>query len=163
MNWPLRFRFLAWWLTLFCLVGVAGIAHGQEQQQGLCAEVKIVLSQQLTLERIGFQATLQITDNDPNNPITDFHANLTFENPALSTNGTVNDASSNFFVQPPILQNISDVNGSGVIMPGQTAQIGWFLIPATSAGGTSPAGVRYKIGATLSGKVNGVAIPSTSL
>ena len=163
MKMPHRLRFPAGWLTVICLACVNGIVFGQEQQSGLCAQVQIVLSQQLTLERIGFQATLQITDNDPNNPITDFHANLTFENPALSTNGTVNDSSSNFFVQPPTLQNISDVNGSGVIMPGQTAQIGWFLIPVTSAGGTTPAGVRYHIGATLSGNINGVAIPSTSL
>jgi len=163
MKMGRQLRGLAGGLAVICLGWVSGIAFAQEQQQGLCAQVQIVLSQQLTLERIGFQATLQITDNDPNNPLTDFHANLTFENPALSTNGTVNDSSSNFFVQPPTLQNITDVNGSGVIQPGQTAQIGWFLIPATAAGGTTPAGVRYKIGATLSGKINGVAIPSTSL
>jgi beta propeller repeat protein len=108
-------------------------------------------------------ATLQITDNDSTDPITDFAANLTFENPALSTNGVVNDSSSLFFVQPPTLQNISTVDGSGVIEPGQTATVSWFIIPTVSAGGTNPAGVQYNIGATLSGQINGVQVPASVL
>ncbi len=135
----------------------------QEQFSGLCAPVTIVLSQTLTLERIGFQATLQITDNDPSNPITDFAASLTFSNPLLSTNGTVNDSSSSFFVQPPVLQGISDINGAGVIQPGATAQISWFLIPTTNAGGMNPNGIIYDIGANLSGQINGAPIPATAL
>jgi len=148
-------------VLLLFLLPWTGVA--QEQQQGLCADVKIVISQQLTLERIGFQATLQITDNDPNDPITDFAANLTFENPALSTNGTINDSSSLFFVQPPTLQNVASVNGSGVFSPGQTATIVWFIIPTTNAGGMSPNGVVYNVGATLSGQIRGVNIPATTL
>jgi len=139
------------------------LAFAQQQYSGLCAPVSMSLSQSLTLERIGFQATLKITDNDPNNPITGFNANLTFENPALTTNGVINDSSSLFFVQPPTLQNISDVSGNGVIQPGQTAQISWFLIPTVSAAGTNASGVKFNIGANLSGKINGVVIPSTSM
>jgi beta propeller repeat protein len=138
-------------------------APAQEQQQGICADVKIVISQQLTLERIGFRATLQITDNDPNDPITDFAANLTFENPALSTNGTVNDSSALFFVQPPTLQNVANVNGTGAFSPGQTATITWFIIPTTNAGGMNPNGIVYNVGCSLSGKLRGVVIPSSTL
>ena len=137
--------------------------RAQQQQTGLCAQVKMVILQQLTLERIGFQATLQVTDNDPSNPITDFAANLTFENPQFSTNNTVNDSSSLFFVQPPTLQNITDASGNGTIGPGQTAQVGWFIIPTVTAGGTNATGVRYNVSAVLSGKVNGVPIPASSL
>lgn len=137
--------------------------RAQEQQQGLCAQIKIVISQQVTLERVGFLATLTITDNDPTDPLTDFSANLKFENPQQSTNGVVNDSSTNFFVQPPQLQNISDVNGGGVIAPGATATISWFIIPTASAGGQSPNGMLYNLGATLSGKIKGVTLPPTSL
>ena len=137
-------------------------SNAQEQYAGLCAQIKIVISQELTLERIGFLATLQITDNDGTDPITDFAANLTFENHLLSTNG-INDSSSLFFVQPPTLQNIQDINGSGVIGPSQTATISWFIIPTVNAGGTSPAGVRYQVGAQLSGKIRGVEIPPATL
>lgn len=159
MKLRLRQSFAVWLaVLLWPRLGVA-----QEQFSGVCAPVKMVLSQNLTLERTGFQATLQITDNDPNNPITGFAANLTFENPALTTNGVVNDSSSLFFVQPPTFQNISDAGGNGVINPGQTATITWFIIPTVKAGGTTPYGIPYNIGANLSGQINGVAIPSSSM
>ena len=153
-------------LRLILMLGLLPLgwrASAQQQQSGLCAQVKMVIAQQLTLERVGFLATLQITDNDPNNPITGFAANLTFENPQLSTNGVQNDSSSLFFVQPPTLQNISDVSGGGIIGPGQTAQISWFIIPTVTAGGTNATGIRYNIGASLGGQLNGVAIPAAAL
>ncbi len=146
-------------LFLYC----AMTASAQQEQRGLCAQVKIVILQELTLERIGFEATLEVTDNDGNDPITDFFADLTFENPALSTNGVANDASSLFFVRAPELQNISDVNGGGVIGPTKKAVIRWFIIPKIKAGGITPDGVRYKVGAKLSGKFQGIQLPSDVL
>ena len=62
-------------LRLILMLGLLPLgwrASAQQQQSGLCAQVKMVIAQQLTLERVGFLATLQITDNDPNNPITGF-------------------------------------------------------------------------------------------
>lgn len=149
-------------LTGLVAVLLAVAASAQEQQQGVCAPVQMQILQQLTLERVGFQATLTIANNTANNPITDFAANLTFENPLLSTNG-INDSSSLFFVQPPTFQNIQSVNGTGIIQPGQTATISWFIIPTVTSGGTSPNGVRYNVGASLGGSVNGVQIPASSL
>ncbi len=150
-------------LALVLGLVLPGLALAQEQQQGICSQIKMVISQRLTLERIGFEATLQITDNDPNNPITGFAANLTFENPVYSTNGVQNDASSLFFVQPPTLENVQDVAGSGSIGPGQTATIRWFIIPTVNAGGTASIGTVYRVGAALSGQLNGVPIPAASL
>ena len=158
-----RFIRLSAWLASVCLFLATRPSPAQEQQQGLCAQVKIVISQKLTLERVGFLATLQITDNDGADPITDFAANLTFSNPALTTNGVATDSSSLFFVQPPTLQNVPDVNGGGVIGPTKTATISWFIIPTVTAGGTTPDGVRYQIGARLSGKIRGVDIPPAAL
>jgi len=139
------------------------LASAQEQQQGICAQIKMVISQQLALERVGFLATLTITDNDPTDPITDFAANLTFENPLLSTNGVANDASSLFFVQAPTLQGINSVAGDGVLNIGQTATISWFIVPTAGAGGTSPSGVSYSVSAALSGKLRGIALPAATL
>ena len=137
-------------------------AFSQQQYQGLCAPVKIVIEQQLTLERIGFEARLEIGNNDAQEPITDLSAVLTFENPLLSTNG-VNDASPLFFVQPPTFSSVNSVSGDGVIAPGTTAVVTWFIIPKIAAGGTSPDGVRYQIGCRLAGKSKGVEIPSNVL
>lgn len=153
--------------TLLCgwlaLLSVCVTTLGQEQFQGVCAQVKIVIQQQLALERIGFDAELQIANNDGANPITDFSAALTFENPQLSTNGTVNDSSSLFFVRAPTFENINSVGGDGVIAPTTTAIIHWFIIPKPSAGGTTPDGVQYRIGCRLAGKMLGVSIPAATL
>src|ERR1700723_300890 len=119
-------------LVSILILVVSGVGRAQEQYQGLCAQIKIVISQDLTLERVGFLATLQITDNDSTDPITDFAANLTFENPLLSSNGVVNDSSSLFFVQPPTLQNVTAVDGTGIIQPGATATVSWFIIPTVT-------------------------------
>ncbi|MGH7953590.1 MAG: hypothetical protein ACREFE_16970, partial [Limisphaerales bacterium] len=151
---------LCGWLALLPLCATV---FGQEQFQGVCAQVKIVIQQQLTLERIGFDAELQVGNNDGSDPITDFSAALTFENPLLSTNGTVNDSSSLFFVQAPTFESINSVSGDGVIAPTTSAIIHWFIIPKPSAGGITPDGIRYLIGCKLSGKLRGVDIPSDVL
>ena len=143
------------WLALTTPAAVA-----QQQFQGLCAQVKIVILQELTLERVGFEATLEVTNNDGEDPITDFLAELTFENPLLSTNQMKNDASELFFVRAPTLENVNSVNGDGSIGSTRKAVVKWIIIPKISAGGTSPNGVRYRVGARLSGKLNGVEIPS---
>ena len=154
-----------------CWLALAGVwlastppaAVAQQQFQGLCAQVKIVILQELTLERVGFEATLEVTNNDGEDPITDFLAELTFENPLQSTNQMKNDASGLFFVRAPTLENVNSVNGDGSIGSTRKAVAKWFIIPKINAGGTSPNGVRYRIGARLSGKLKGVEIPSDLL
>src|ERR1017187_6463541 len=145
-------------VLLALLLGPAMVL-GQQQQQGFCANVKIVIQQQLTLERIGFDARLEVSNNDGTDPLTDFSAALTFENPALTTNSTPNDASSLFFVQTPTFENINSVNGDGVIAPTTTATIHWFIIPKITAGGTSPDGIRYQVGCRLAAKLRGADLP----
>ncbi|MBM3847042.1 MAG: hypothetical protein FJ405_12250, partial [Verrucomicrobia bacterium] len=134
----------------------------QQQFQGVCSRVKMEIAQELTLERIGFEATLEVTDNDSQDPITDFFAELTFENPD-TTNGVPVDASSLFFVRAPTFENINSIDGSGVIAPTTKAVIRWFIIPKIAAGGTSPAGQRYRVGCKLAGKIRGTTIPGDVL
>lgn len=145
--------------ALVLALGWTPPARGQQQQQGTCARVKIVIAQQLTLERIGFEATLEVGNNDGQDPVTDFSAALTFEDPTKTTPGAVNDASSLFFVQTPTFDSINSVSGDGVIQPSTTATVKWFIIPKIAAGGTSPDGLRYKVGCRLAGKMRGVDIP----
>jgi beta propeller repeat protein len=150
------------WAMSLLLVGALQL-RAQQQQTGVCAGVKIVILQQLTIERIGFEATLEITNNDGDDPITDFSADLTFENQALSTDASVNDSAPLFFVRAPTFENIDNVTGTGSIGPTKKAVVRWFIIPKISAGGTSPDGVRYRVGAILSGKIRGKAIPDDTL
>ena len=102
-------------LLLFFLTPVA--LHAQTQFQGWCSQVKIEILQELSLERTGFEATLTVTNNDGADSITDFTAALTFEDPSLSTATVTNDASSLFFVKPPTIENVSRIDGNGIISP----------------------------------------------
>lgn len=134
------------------------VAQSAQQFQGLCARIKMEILQELTLERIGFLATLEITNNEVDADITDFSALLTFENPALSQEGSPNDSSDLFFVQPPELEGITAINGTGIIPPTKTAVIRWFIIPKIDAGGTAASGLQYRVGAKLGGSIYGKEI-----
>ena len=131
----------------------------QQQFQGVCSRVKVVIEQELTLERIGFEATLEVTNNDGEDPITDFAASLTFEN--VVTNSA--DVSSLFFVRAPTFENINSIDGTGVIGPTKKATVRWFIIPKIAAGGTNALGIRYKVGCNLAGKIRGATIPGDVL
>ena len=142
---------------LLCACSVA--LHAQQQFQGWCARVKIEIEQELTLERIGFEATLTVTNNDGEDAITDFLAELTFEDPE----NPGEDASDLFFVRQPQIESVSSVDGSGVIQPTRTAVVRWFIIPKILAGGEDPRGKVYQVGARLGGKLGGAEIPEENM
>jgi len=152
------FRWMAMLVSLLFLLPVAE-SRAARQFDGLCAIVKIEIRQRLALERVGFLATLQITNNEIDASITDFSAQLTFEQKPTEPEGEYQEASSLFFVQPPKLEGIDGVDGTGVIGPGETATTSWFIIPKISAGGTSPQGVDYEVGAEIAGRLYGEEIP----
>jgi beta propeller repeat protein len=149
-------------VILLLLLGVFEVA-AQQQFQGVCSRVRIVIEQELTLERIGFEARLEVTNNDGQDPITDFFASLTFQTTTSGTNVGGADASQRFFVQSPTFENLNSVDGAGVIGPTTKSVVRWFIIPKISAGGVSPEGLRYSVGCTLSGKIRGSQIPGDVL
>lgn len=153
-----RLDAVALFLAVVLILPCAGPVRAAQQFQGLCAFVKIEILQELTLERIGFLATLEITNNEGDASITDFSAELTFD---LAASGE--EASSLFFVRPPKLSGIAATDGTGVIKPGETARIEWFIIPKISAGGDTPLGVRYHVGAQLAGSIYGQEIAPSVL
>jgi len=130
----------------------------QQQFQGVCSQVKILIAQELTVERIGFEATLEITNNDGADPVTDLSAQLTFRDAA-----TGEDASHLFFVQPPTFENINRIDGTGIIQPTKKAIVRWFLIPKILTGGTNPQGKEYSIGCNLAANMRGESLPAETL
>ena len=150
------------WIGLL-LAGLAPLAMAQQRFDGVCSRVKIEILQELSLERIGFLATLEVTDNDGADPITDFSAQLTFTNPNDPAGDEENNAANWFFVRAPEMENISNVDGAGIIAPTQKAVVRWFIIPKPGAGGTDPSGIRYRVGCNLSGKIKGEEIPDSVL
>ena len=136
-------------------------ASAQQQFQGVCNRVKIEIEQELTTERIGFEAVLRVTNNDGQDPINLFSAALTFTDAE-----TGEDASNKFFIQPPELASINRIDGAGIIAPTQTAVVTWFIIPKTgdnAPGGEDPRGKEYNVGCDLSGHIRGEKIPDDVL
>ncbi len=143
--------FIVWVLALS-----VSKSESAQQYQGLCSYVKIEILQEMTLERIGFLATLEVTNNEGDASITNFSAALTFEKEGAG--GVLEDASDLFFVQPPKIRGVTGIDGAGIISPGETAIVEWFIIPKLSAGGTTPEGLQYQIGAALAGSIYGLEI-----
>lgn len=137
------------------------VGWAQTQFQGVCAQVKIEIQQELAFERIGFEATLELTNNLGADPITDFSAQLTFRDPKELVNGQPKDVSDRFFVQRPRLTNVNAVDGSGVVGPTKTAIVKWFIIPKPGAGGILPQGKQYEVGCDLNGRSAGVDVPKS--
>ncbi|TVR54621.1 MAG: hypothetical protein EA425_01560 [Puniceicoccaceae bacterium] len=136
-------------------LGLGASLLAQQQFQGYCARVKMEILQELTLERIGFEATLEVTNNAADDPITEFYAELTFE----TVEGEVRDASDLFFVRPPRVSGTNAADGSGIIGPTRTATVRWFIIPKPTAGGEDPRGTLYNVGVRLGGNLGGQPVP----
>ena len=145
------------------LLLVAASATAQEHLEGLCARVKIEIEQELALERIGFEATLEVTNNDGEDPLTEFSARLFFMDPSKDPLDPEHDATSLFFVQPPTLENINRIDGNGVIGPTKKAVVRWFIIPKIDAGGTDPRGKQYLVSCELSANIRGTSVPDEAL
>jgi len=135
-------------------------AFSAQQYQGFCSYVKMEIQQQMAIERTGFLATLEVTNNESDAIITDFSALLTFSKTEVNENEEAIEieASDRFFVQPPILKGITSIDGQGQIAPGETAVVEWFIIPKINAGGESALGLQYQIGAELAGSIFGLEI-----
>ena len=146
-------------LMVLLLMVKAEEGRAAQQYQGLCSYVKIEILQELTLERIGFLATLEVTNNEGDASITDFSAMLTFALPPSSAGEEPTDALDLFFVQPPEVSGVTGIDGTGILSPGETAVVTWFIIPKITAGGTDANGIQYRVGANLAGSIYGEVIP----
>ena len=144
-------------LLAVVLLGSQLPAQAAQQFQGLCSYIRIEIQQELALERVGFLATLEVTNNEGDAVITDFSSALTFTKEVLDDQDNVinEDVSDLFFVKPPVLTGINDIDGLGIIEPGETARVEWFIIPKISAGGDSQVGIQYEVGADLAGSLYG--------
>jgi hypothetical protein len=144
-------------LALAAALPAAGPAPAAES---LCAEVKIELSQELTLERQGFEARMRIRNGSASLVIGQVDVDVTFADAdGAPVAATTNAANTNalFFFQLEKMENVSAIDGSGEVPSSTTAEIVWRIVPAPGAGGVSALGTRYLVGATLSYTLGGVA------
>ncbi|MBI2789133.1 MAG: fibronectin type III domain-containing protein, partial [Elusimicrobia bacterium] len=116
-----------------------------------CAEVKLEILQEATLEREAFDASLKVNNNLPDSPLTDLRVNV------FVKDEQGNPADDVFFIKIATLTNTNAIDGSGVVQSSTTAEIRWLIIPSTGAGGMLPGGKRYSVKATINGTSAGAA------
>lgn len=146
-----RLRFCLLVVALGCIGTLFPLVHAVAEAS-LCATVSIQISQKASLERQGFIAEMKLNNGLTTVSITDVGVNLVFSdaqgNPVIATTDP-NNLTAKFFVKPDGLSGINATDGTGTVAPATAASMRWLIIPAPGAGGTTPLGAQYWVGATL--------------
>ena len=144
-------RLVAFIAILFCCFPVEVV-----QAESACARVSLEIAQELTLERVAFDAKLVIHNKIPDRDLTNIRVDISI------TDELGNPKNEIFFLRLTTQNNISEtggdgnpVNGDGIVTANQSAEIHWLIIPSPGAGGEAVGGVPYDIGATLTYDLDG--------
>jgi len=106
---------------------------------GVCAKVRMELSQDVTMTRTAFRGTLVIENDGP--ALTGLQVSLDFRNAA-------NQSVANLFaVRGPTLQGVTAVDGSGVVAGGSSGSVEYLFVPTLDAAPSGP--TAYYLGGTL--------------
>ncbi|MBL9116015.1 MAG: hypothetical protein JNJ83_13495, partial [Verrucomicrobiaceae bacterium] len=109
------------------LIALARLPTGQS---GVCAQVKMQLKQDLVLTRQGFEAELQLTNNQPDETLTD----VGFTVDIRDSNGQ--PASDRFQLRAPDVAGFTNITGTGTLGPLATGVSRWILVPNDDAAPT---------------------------
>jgi hypothetical protein len=124
----------------------------------VCAQVKIEVKQELTLERQAFDAHMRINNGLSNISLENIDIKVSF----TDEDGTPVPASSDpgnsealFFIRRDSMENIDAVDGTGSIGPATSADIHWLIIPAPGSSNGLQQGKLYNVGAKLTYTIGG--------
>jgi len=124
----------------------------------VCAQVKIEIRQELTLERQAFDARMRIHNGLSRVPLENIDVTVAFKDAdgqaVIASSDPDHDAAM-FFIRLDAMENVGNVSGAGTVAPSTTADIHWLIIPATGAAGANPAGTLYYVGAKLTYTIGG--------
>lgn len=119
----------------------------------ICAEVKIEILQEFSIERQAFEARMKITNQLDTFSLENVRIDVDFSDqdglPVVATSDQSN-AEAKFFIRPSELINISDISGGGTVGQSTSAEIKWLIIPALAAADGRAMGKLYYVGARLS-------------
>ena len=102
------------------------------EEVGVCARVRIKISQEVALTRTAFRATLEVNNLPENVALQNVLVAI------LITDEQDNTANDRFGIRRPELTGISDVDGNGTIPPGSTARAVWTIVPNREAAPDQP-------------------------
>ncbi len=157
---------------VFLLAGMLFLTPTAQAADSLCAEVQLEMSQDLTLERQGFEAHMRITNGLTTIPLTDVSVTVTFQdengNPVAATSDfsqepdVGNPAAPRFFIRVDGASNVSnllpnppDLNFTADVNPSTSADIYWLIVPVPGAADGNADGKVYYVGATLTYTLGG--------
>jgi hypothetical protein len=134
------------------------LSASSQAAESVCAQVKIEIKQELTLERQAFEAIMKITNGLDTSSLDNIDIDVQFKDQAgnaVIATSDPNNTSAKFFVKVDQMLNIDDANGAGHVGPTSTAEIHWLIVPAPGAADETPNGKMYFVGATLSYTLGG--------
>ncbi len=134
----------------FILLFLALIVPAFARAQSACSSVSMEILQELTLERVAFDARMVITNNIPDKDLANVRVDVTIKD------GNGNVKNDLFYIRTSSTGNIASVDGAGIVKAATRAEVHWLIIPSPGAGGSVPTGVAYWVGATLTYTVAGV-------
>src|SRR5690554_841925 len=147
-------------LLLSVIVLSLGVLAGQvHAQEALCAEVKIEILQELTMERQGFEALMRITNSLDSFSLENVSVSVNFAdengNPVVATSNT-SASNAAFFIRIDDTRNFTELQQradglveNGTIAPKQVGELRWLIIPTATAAGQLKDGKLYFVGAQL--------------
>lgn len=148
-------RFIAAWLGLVLSL----CSWSSSAEEALCAEVKIEILQELTMERQGFEALMRITNSLDTFSLENVSVKVLFKdadgNPVLATSNT-SASNAAFFIRTDHTQDVSGMQQgtdgyvhSGSIAPKKVGELRWLIIPTANAAGQAKNGKLFFVGAEL--------------
>lgn len=138
-------------IILACVI-LAGFAPAVHAEESVCAVVKIEIEQEVTFERQGFEAKLDITNGLKDQSLDDIQVDVQFrdaEGNEVLASSDPDNTDALFFIDVDRVEGVSEFPG-GSLAPEQEGSIRWRIIPAPGAASEAPNGVRYFVGALLS-------------
>ncbi|MHB9035901.1 MAG: fibronectin type III domain-containing protein [Armatimonadota bacterium] len=117
--------------------------------EGVCAEVRLQLQQQVAITRTAFTAALEVENAAPTD-ITDVFVSFDIRD------GAKNLCNSKFAIGDPEFMGLSAVDGTGVIDGNSLGRVSWLLIPRHEAAPTES--VDYFVGGILKYKQDGIGV-----
>ncbi|PUA27866.1 MAG: hypothetical protein B0W54_15170 [Cellvibrio sp. 79] len=128
-------------------------------EEALCAEVKIEILQELTMERQGFEAMMRITNSLDTFSLENVSVKVFFKdadgNPVVATSNT-SASNAAFFIRKDDSQDVSNLQEGadgylhgGTIAPKKVGELRWLIIPTANAAGQTKDGKLFFVGAEL--------------
>lgn len=135
------------------------MSFSSRAEEALCAEVKIEILQELTMERQGFEALMRITNSLDTFSLENISVKVFFKdadgNPIVATSST-SASNAAFFIRKDDSQDVSGLQEGadgylhgGSIAPKKMGELRWLIIPTATAAGQTKDGKLFFVGAEL--------------